>query len=84
MGLGDGLSSQAEAQYLNAQRNAQERTYDEDPTESRSRVVDDMVAKGFEPEDARTVVDTMAAKAHRSFFVDFISFVTLLRCVCVH
>ena len=45
MGLGDGLSSHAEAQYLGAQRTAQERVYDEDPSEARALVVEDMVSK---------------------------------------
>lgn len=69
MGLGDYLSSKAEYQHLVAEKAREKWELDNYPEGERAEMIDELVKRGLEQEDASTIVTTMAKKP--DFFVDF-------------
>ena len=71
MGVGDGLSSQAEADFLTAERKREEWEFDNYPEGEKKEMVEILKGKGFDHDDATELIDIMAKKEHRDFFIEY-------------
>lgn len=71
MGLGDGISSKAEYDFLQAERAREEWEFENHPEGEKEEMVDLLKQKGFEDKDATRIIDIVAQPQHKSFFVDY-------------
>jgi vacuolar iron transporter family protein len=71
MGVGDYLSSQAEADHVLLEKKREEWEYDNYPEGEKREMVEILKSKGMDTEDATRLIDIVATKEHKDFFIDF-------------
>lgn len=68
MGMGDALSTKAEHQYIQNERDREEWEYDNDREGEEKEMVELYQERGMDEEDARLVITKMAK--YKQFFID--------------
>lgn len=71
MGMGDTISSRAEAMYLRDEKKREIWELENYPEGERAEMVDILVTKGFDHGDAKEIIDIMSQEKHKEFFVDY-------------
>ena len=71
MGVGDGLSSKAEQDFLNSEKKREEWEYQNHPDGERREMVEILKGKGFTDEDAVELISIVSQPKHREFFIDY-------------
>lgn len=71
MGVGDLISSYAEAQYLLGRREAERQRFNANRDKRRQEMKEVLQGKGFKQEDAGELIDILSKDSHADFFVDF-------------
>ena len=65
MGVGDGLSSKAEYDFIMSERKREEWEFDNHPEGEVEEMVEILREKGFDEGDAREIIETMATQEHK-------------------
>lgn len=65
MGVGDGLSSKAEYDFIMSERKREVWEFDNHPEGEIEEMVEILREKGFEEGDAREIIETMATQEHK-------------------
>lgn len=71
MGVGDFLSSKAETEHMWIERAREKWEYENYPEGEKQEMIDIYIKKGFDPEDAKLIIDTYTKKPeYADLFID--------------